>query len=298
MKLNSLSLNDQELFSQRLGSSRHELSTYNFNNIYIWKSLFEIKWSLIEENLCVFFQDKISCFLYLDPSGGKKSPVLIEKIFKTLDNFNRNPDFSRIENIEENNVGFYRGLGYDCRDKFGEYLCSTEDLVGLKGNRYKSKRAAVNFFSGHYKYEYLPFELEYKEGCIDLYMDWMKSRQSGSRDPVYLGMLQDSLSSLRNLLADYRDLDCLGRIVKVNGELRAFTFGFELNPETFCVLYEVTDLSVKGLSQFIFQRFSADMRKYRYINIMDDSGLDNLKVVKQSYHPARMVSNYIIQRKK
>ncbi|MCM8780616.1 MAG: hypothetical protein NC908_01655 [Candidatus Omnitrophica bacterium] len=75
--------------------------------------------------------------------------------------------------------------------------------------------------------------------------------------------------------------------------IKAFTFGFGLSPDTFCILYEITDLSIKGLAQFIFRQFVCELKKYRYINIMDDSGLDNLKQVKFSYHPRRLIPAYI-----
>ena len=38
------------------------------------------------------------------------------------------------------------------------------------------------------------------------------------------------------------------------------------------------------------------MEQYEYVNIMDDSGLENLKAVKESYHPLRLVPAYIADR--
>jgi len=76
----------------------------------------------------------------------------------------------------------------------------------------------------------------------------------------------------------------------------AFTFGFKLNKDTFCILYEITDLSIKGLSQFIFRQFCSELKNHRYINIMDDSGLVNLKRVKLSYHPQRTIPSYTVTR--
>lgn len=93
-----------------------------------------------------------------------------------------------------------------------------------------------------------------------------------------------------------QNLNCIGRIVKVDKEIRAFSFGFKLNAQTFCILYEITDLQVKGLAQFIFREFCREMADYKYINIMDDSGLENLKQVKLSYHPIKLVPAYIVQR--
>jgi hypothetical protein len=69
-----------------------------------------------------------------------------------------------------------------------------------------------------------------------------------------------------------------------------------LNHDTFCILYEITDLSVKGLAQFIFREFSRELKGYRYLNIMDDSGLENLKQVKLSYKPVRLIPSFTAQR--
>ncbi|MDO8276301.1 MAG: hypothetical protein Q7T22_12450, partial [Serpentinimonas sp.] len=44
---------------------------------------------------------------------------------------------------------FYQQHGFECSRKFGDYLCLREDLAALKGNRFKSKRALVNYFEKH-----------------------------------------------------------------------------------------------------------------------------------------------------
>jgi hypothetical protein len=108
-------------------------------------------------------------------------------------------------------------------------------------------------------------------------------------------MLEDSKRCLKLMLDNYRGLSLMGRVVKINQEIKAFTFGFKLNPNTFCILYEITDLSIKGLAQFIFAEFCRELKQYKYINIMDDSGLANLKKVKLSYHPVKLVPSYIVK---
>lgn len=297
MKLNTLALKDKRLFERFLNLSGHELSVYNFTNIYIWKKLFQIKWQLIEENLCVFFRDNTGCFLYLAPLGEKINPALIAEGFSIMDQFNRNKDVSRIENIEEKDLAFYRDAGYICRDKFRDYLCSRDDLAGLKGNKFKSQRALFNYFTRHYKYEYLPFSWRQRKDCLKLYLEWMQEREGKKTDPVYRGMLLDSRAALEALLAGCPGLNVVGRVVKIRGEIKAFTFGFRLNKDTFCILYEITDLSLKGLSQFIFRKFCLELKDYKYINIMDDSGLANLRKVKLSYRPVKLIPNYVITRK-
>lgn len=297
MELKRLSLKDRALFVRYLRLKRHELSAYSFINIYIWKCLFNISWAVIDKCLCVFFRDKMGCFLYLPPQGKEVCPGTIEKVFIVLDKFNKNKELSRIENIEDSEKEFYRGLGYSCKDKYPEYLCRRQDLAELKGNAFKSKRSSVNYFSRHYQYEYLEFVPAHAKECLSLYDAWSAARAKGTSDVVYKGMLSDGRACLKLLLDNSGALNVTGRVIKIDNKVKAFTFGFELNNDTFVVLYEITDLSVAGLAQFIFREFSGEQNKYKYINIMDDSGLANLEKVKLSYRPARLIPAYIATRK-
>jgi hypothetical protein len=298
MKPKPLSLKDKNVFNRFLGKKVHELSTYSFVNIYIWKALFAIFWLIIEDSLCVFFKDNSGTFLYLPPLADKMNPDAMEKCFQIMSSLNKNSDISRIENIEENELAWYQSRGYLCRPKFPEYLYKREDLAGLRGNNFKSQRASYNYFLKNYGYQYQPYSGSDKEGCIELYSAWMKIRASANKDRVYQGMLKESFSSLKILLEVYPSLNLQGRVVKIDEKLKAFTFGFAINKLTFCVLYEVTDLRVKGLSQFIFRQFCRELEDYRFINIMDDSGLENLKKTKLSYRPLRLIPSYIARRER
>ena len=280
MKLKKLDIKDKDHFERSLGIEKHSLSTYAFQNIYIWKNLFNIYWVEIKNSLCIFFEDNGIYFLYLPPLGGSKDPETIEKVFAIMNEKNLNKDFSRIENIEERDIGFYKKLGYGYKLRSCDYMCSKNDLTGLKGDRFKSKRSAYNYFIKHYRFECTDLSIRHSEECLGLYRLWMEQRKDP--DVLYQGMLKDNLAALEALFKSYGSLKYSGKIVKIDGSIKAFTIGFEINKEAFCVMYEVTDLSVKGLAQFIFREFS-NCLPYKYINIMDDSGLDNLKRVKLSY---------------
>lgn len=296
MRLNKLTAKDKELFDKFLRLKQHRLSAYAFANIYIWQALFKIYWQIIDNSLCVFFRDKTGCFLYLEPLSEKINLATVSAAFAVMDRYNKNKEISRIENVEEDDLAIYEKLGYSAYQKPGDYLCRRQDLARLGGNCFKSKRSSYNYFIKHYSYQWREYSPKDKQACLDLYSLWMSQRRSQARDKIYLGMLEDSRASLKVLLDDYKKLDLTARLVKINGRLVAFAFGFRLNQDTFCVLYEITDLSVKGLSQFIFRQFCAGLSGYKYINIMDDSGLENLKKVKLSYRPAELVPAYIINR--
>lgn len=296
MELNTLKVKDKKLFDRYLRIDRRDLSVYAFTNIYIWRALFDIRWALLGDNLCLFFKDKVGCFMYLSPLGGHKKRQAAEEAFRIMDRFNKNKAISRIENVEEKDLPFFKSIGYDCRIKSHDYVCLRSDLAGLKGNRFKSKRWGLNFFLKHYEAQYVPFLSRYSGDCLKLYDRWEEARARDNPDKVYQGMMQDSRRSLEVLLDNFKRLDLTARVVKIDKEIRAFTFGFNLNRDTFCILYEITDLSIKGLAQYIFCAFAEELKGYKYINIMDDSGLENLKKVKLSYHPVKLVPAYIVKR--
>ncbi|MCX5695927.1 MAG: phosphatidylglycerol lysyltransferase domain-containing protein [Candidatus Omnitrophica bacterium] len=297
MRLNKLFLRDKNKFSSYLNLERHALAVYAFANIYIWRRFFDIRWAEIAGSLCVFFQDKIGSFLYIPPLGKTRDPQVVQENFKILERLNKNPEFAHIENIEEKDKGFYEGLGLECAFKSYDYLCRRTELAQLRGNKFKSKRSSCNFFTKRYDFSYAKLTLKERGSCFKLYNLWAQQRNLGNPDHIYQGMLSDSRVSLKEALVNYADLGFQGAVVKIDKEVKGFTFGFPLSPDTFCILYEITDLSVKGLAQFIFRSFAQELKSYKYINIMDDSGLENLKKVKLSYHPEKLVPAYIARRK-
>lgn len=285
------------LFDKFLGREGCRLSTYAFANIYIWKGLFRIFWAIVENNLCILFQDKIGAFFYLPPLGKRQTADLIARCFAIMDGFNLNAEISRIENVQAEDLELYQSLGYECVSKGCDYVYRSDSLIGLKGNAFKSQRAGLNYFLKHYACDYQPFSLKDKKDCLALCRDWMDNRRRKSSDPVYRQMLQDSLTAQKQAMDNYRELRLIGRVVKINRQIKGYTFGFPLNKETFCVLFEITDLNCKGISQFIFHRLIQESRECRYVNVMDDSGLENLRRVKLSYRPVKLIPAYIVKRK-
>jgi hypothetical protein len=234
--------------------------------------------------------------MYLPPLGGPVSSGLIREVFSLMDGFNRNPEISRIENIEQKSAAAYRKLGLTVREKYSDYLCLKADLAGLTGNKFKSQRASYNYFTKHYSFKCAAFSVRHIPQCRKLFNLWAKQRSSQHEDPVYLGMLQDSGLVLEGIFHNYKKLDYQGLVVKTHNRISGFTLGFKLNPDTFCIIYEITDLSFKGLAQFIFRTFCRQLPGYKYINIMDDSGLENLKKTKLAYHPVKLIPGYIATR--
>ena len=294
--MKTLELKDKAIFQKYLSHKKYNLSTFSFVNIFIWKNMFKISWKIIDGALCVFMQDSIGCFMYLPPLGRKITKEILDQCFSIMDKLNSDKSISRIENVEKDDVESYRLLGLKSRFKSNDYLYSKKDLVSLSGNRYKSKRSASNHFVKNYNFDYKEFSSEFTEDCLALYEKWVEQRKSKYSDPIYHRMLEDNYHTNRLVMSYCRELGLVGRIVEIDDKIKGYSFGYKLNNDTFCVLFEVTDLEIKGLAQYIFREFIRDSNGISFINVMDDSGLKNLSKVKNSYRPVRLEPSYLITR--
>ena len=227
------------------------------------------------------------------PMGTSLNQKVIRQAYAFTLEANRARQIARIENVPAEAISFCREMGFHAVEKETEYLYDTRDLIQLKGDRYKSKRAAYNVFSrNHPTAQLRPYRPDYLPDCLALYESWREERCRQYHDDLYRAMLDDSGHSHRTGLMNQEALGLVGKVIFIDGVLSGYTFGYPLNSEIFCVLFEVTDLGIKGLAQFLFRQFCQEQAAYRWINTMDDSGLENLKRVKLSYRPIKQLSSY------
>lgn len=206
----------------------------------------------------------------------------------------RNPHIVRIENVPQETTALFEKNGFSVSLKETEYLYETAALAELRGDPYKQQRHAYNaFVVAHPSAELRPYCPNDRDECLALYDRWRERRSQKYDDPIYNAMLNDSQSAHRIGVSEAEALGLVGRVVRINEGIKGYTFGYPLNADTFCILFEITDLSITGLAQFIYREFCRElMGPYKWINAMDDSGLENLKRVKRSYHPCQLLPSY------
>jgi len=282
----ALALEHRDIFNKYLAEP--EYSTRTFVNIYIWSDLFNIMWKIVDNNLCVFYEYKNEFNMLLPAVSGTR-------LLKPG---------SRIENIAEDEVEAFKSLGVKVHKNTDEYVYLAKDIAELKGNKFASHRAAKNNFVKNNKFIYRPFETNDIDECLALYHKWIKIKMGTGlkpvpifRDSVQQQLMEESLSAHKKAMLDYEELGLIGRVVEINNKIKAYTFAFKLNADTYCIIFETTDINIKGLAEFIFSSFAKEISKEaKYINAMDDSGLENLKKTKLSWHPSKILTSYIAER--
>lgn len=312
--LSPLTVNDQARLNQAISSTciggKTPLSTWSFPPHYIWKDLFTFSWTDIDGWLCLFAEYPDGIFMPLPPVGPcseignpSSSPFkdVLSQVIEYMEIRNHGSNVTRIENIPADLKEEIQQWGYAVIPKDSDYLYRTADLIHLKGNAYKSQRAAYNRFARAHRIWIAPYQIIDRDACFTLFHRWVHQKEdipasrSGPNEDMARMMLRDAASAHRITLQEFRELGLTGRIVWVDGAVKAYTFGFPRSPEVFCVLLEVADRSVYGLAQYLFREFCREFQAYPLVNTMDDSGLPDLARTKLAYHPCQLVLNYIAQ---
>ena len=294
-EMNENLLLQKELVDKHLSARPRQLSLLSFVQLFLWGGHFTFEFKTIDASLCVFARAEHGAFLYFPPLGKKLSAKTAQKVFALLDKHNNGRGVGRIENVQAQELDAFPQSAWRHYLKGYEYCYYRRDLVEFCGPGYKSKRNAYNSFMRHGTFIYSPFAPEMLEDCLRLYDEWAQERRR-THDAVYQQMLLENRDVHRRGMENFQALGLVGRVVIVDGKIRAYTFGYALNETIFCVLFEVADLALKGLPVFIFREFCRDpeVASFPFINVMDDFGLENVAQAKLSFRPALLVPAYNI----
>lgn len=298
VRLTPLTLADRPRLERVLASGEittwTPLAAYAFAPHMIWRALFSYWWVELAGHLCLFAEHADGLFLSLPPLGPGPISEPLAQAFSLMRERNRGSSVSRVENISDDLKPSFEALGYRVKPKDPDYLYRAGDLIMLRGDRYKSQRAACNRFVRERRSRVEPYQDADRDACLALFREWAAKKGTAGLDAVAQHMLADAESAHREALTHHRALGLVGKVVRVDDVIRAYTFGYELSPTVFCVLLEVTDHRIPGLAQFVFREFCREAvgGGYGFVT-MDDSGLPSLARSKQAYHPCRLVPNYV-----
>ena len=112
-------------------------------------------------------------------------------------------------------------------------------------------------------------------------------------------MLQENRRVHARLLKYWKNLDLIVRVVKVEGRVIGYTFGFVLDENTFCIYAEIADRAYQGSAAYMFRCFCSDqeLKGFNRINTMDDFAMPKVAMAKQAYHPSELISSYAVSLK-
>ena len=169
---------------------------------------------------------------------------------------------------------------------YWDYVYETEKLKNLSGRKYHGKKNHINKFLRDYPdWSFESITDENVEECFQMGLKW---RVLNDCDELYEKRIEMcvALNSLRLL----KELHLTGGLLRVNGQVVAYTIGEKVKDDTFVVHIEKALTDVEGAYTVINQQFVEHaMDGIPYVNREDDTGDEGLREAKESYHPVMMV---------
>ncbi len=298
--LRRLTLSDAPRFAQALEQAKvlgpDVLAAYAFPYHYVWTAHLSYWWTESGETLFLLARSPDGWFMPLPPLGPRPLEHTVGEAFKMMREWNGPSPVSRIENVMDSQRVELERMGLHCRHKEGDYVYSAEAVASLAGDRYKSQRALCNRVEREQAITLEPYHVRYGDDCRALLERWVRQKESGLRDEVASLMLQDAPAAHALVFSEHESMGLSGTVAIAQGRVVAYTFGYWLMPQTWCVLLEVADRSIPGMAQWLFRETCrvAAARGAVSINVMDDAGLQGLRAAKLAYYPASIIRSYVI----
>lgn len=287
-------LSDKEIITSYQRRYRLEGSDGVFGNNYMWRDAYQIRWSIVEDSLCITANRGERDFFI--PPIGAPDEASFQNAVRKLNEHSRKEGFApeyrgvsleKKEALERLFPNEFRLI--EDRDNF-DYTYLTEDLIQLSGRAYHGKKNHVNQFRRLYpNYEYRTITPSLIPACIDYALEWC--RQRGCDSDEGLAMERDALI---DCLENFEALEFKGAVIYVNGRIQALTFGEMLNDDTAIIHVEKANGEVRGLYAVINQEFASHAwAETVYLNREEDMGEPGLRKAKESYKPIKMIEKYI-----
>ena len=313
--LKHFDLRAKDIMNEYLKLINVDVSDYTFAGNYIWLSTATGFYTIVNDTFCLFILSSGELSMLLPPLGKKENTYeAILNCFEIMNAHNSNRNYSKIEYVHEDILeGFVDYLeegtliyemlkDFLIEKKLVDYIYKVDDLIELKGDSYKSKRNEINRFKKIYpeaKIEILDLQ-KHGSSVLNLFNKWVKDRTTympKEEVEIFLDGIYFERFAIKRLLNDYNNLDVIGLVIYINDEIKGFTVGERINEYTASVIIEKTDFEILGCAQFIFREFTKILKEQygvEYINVGDDMGFENLKKVKMSYRPEKLIPKYTI----
>lgn len=264
-----------------------------FVNSYLWSRHYRVTFAVIENALVFRSENQGIAFTYPvgEPEDVKRALEYLKaytakrEIPLVLYNVTE-PQFAQLEEW------YPERFGIEYNRDIADYVYESEKLATLSGKKLHAKRNHINKFKAtfeHWKYERIT--KENVEECFQMALKWRNENECDENHDKNTEMCV-TLNSLRLL----DELELVGGLLRIDGEVVAFTIGEPISDDTFVVHIEKAYADIQGAYPMINQQFvEHECMNYKYINREEDTGAEGLRKAKLSYRPVFLIEKGIVK---
>ena len=169
-----------------------------------------------------------------------------------------------------------------------DYIYRSSDLSTLQGKHYQPKRNHIARFTELPDWSYERITQQNIQDCIEMNTIWCEQMGCTHNKSLYM-----ETCAVKIGLQNFEALRLEGALLRVSGNVVAYTLGEPINLDTYIVHVEKAFPDVRGAYPLINREFIRDRgAAFLYVNREDDAGDEGLRKAKNSYHPAFMQEKY------
>lgn len=290
LELRKISLDDKDWIDDILNKYNNMSCEYSFGNNYMWANVYDLK--VAEYNgfyIAALNEENGISFQY--PAGiGDIKPV-IEELIKYCQEHSLKFMLHGITTDAKDNLEklFPNRFEFENNRDYSDYIYNREDLALLAGKKYHGKRNHVKRFKDN-NWSFEKITPDNISDCLEMNRKWCEVNDCGI-DPEK----RKEACAIKRAFDKFFELGFFGGLLRVDGEVVAYSFGERLNSDTVVVHVEKAFGSIQGAYPTINQEFVLNLTEgYKYINREEDLGVEGLRKAKMSYYPAILLDKYSV----
>lgn len=288
---------DKDMISEYFWKYPSRSCERTFVNSYLWARFYPVTFGIVEDTL-VFKSERKDGMAFSFPAGEEEN---IKRAISVLEQYSKERgDCLRFYHVASDKFAlleaWYPGrFQIEYNEDIADYVYESEKLATLSGKKLHAKRNHINKFKQTYegRWSYESITKDNLEDCFQMALKW-RNENGCEEDEEKNAEICVTLNSLRL----FEELELVGGLLRLDGEIIAFTIGEPICEDTFVVHIEKAFADIQGAYPMINQQFvEHECMKYSYINREEDTGSEGLRKAKRSYRPVFMVEKGVVTEK-
>lgn len=284
LEFKELRVEDKQWIDSLLKISDYRGCEYNFTNNFVWSGIYNITACRFQDFYITKHGDE-----FVFPAGKGDTDALLSELKLYCDSNGIPLKFCSMD-IKDKLLLEQRYPGeftFSTNEDLYDYVYESQSLQTLSGKKLHSKRNYINRFR-QLDWSFEDITPDNIDECKEMSLEWCKRNSCEENEEK-----SEEMCAVASGLEHFFKLGLVGGLIRVEGKVQAFSYGEQLNSDTFVTHVEKAFTEYDGTYPMInYMMANRFCKELKYINREEDMGEENLRKAKKSYHPCFMVEKF------